>query len=56
MSDKATIKCIAYSTVRASDILFVYSGCVLLGYEKANMKRLGETMAKKGIRDFVFDT
>ena len=53
---EATIKCIAYSTVRASDILFVYSGCVLLGYEKANMKRLGETMAKKGIRDFVFDT
>lgn len=44
---EATIKCIAYSTVRASDILFVYSGCVLLGYEKANMKRLCETMAKR---------
>ncbi|WP_303187976.1 Imm5 family immunity protein [Bacteroides finegoldii] len=53
---EAAIKCIEYSTVRTSDILFVYSGCVLLGYEKMNMKRLGETMAKKGVRDFVFDT
>lgn len=53
---EAAIKCIAYSTVRTSDILFVYSGCVLLGCEKANMKRLGETMAQKGVRDFVFDT
>ena len=53
---EAAIKCIAYSTVRISDILFVYSGCVLLSCEKANMKRLGETMAQKGVRDFVFDT
>lgn len=53
---EAAIKCIEYSTVRTSDILFVYSGCVLLGYEKMNMKRLGETMVKKGVRDFVFDT
>ena len=53
---EAAIKCMEYGTVRASDMLSVYSGCVLLGCEKVNMKRLAETMAKNSIRDFVFDT
>ena len=53
---EAAIKCSEYGSVKASDMLSVYSGCVLLGYEKLNMKRFCETMAKKGIRDFVFDT
>ena len=53
---EAAIKCMEYGTVRASDMRSVYSGCVLLGCEKVNMKRLAETMAKNSIRDFVFDT
>lgn len=53
---EAAIKCIEYSTIQASDILSVYSGCVLLGCEKVNMKRLGEAMTQKGIHDFVSDT
>ena len=53
---EAAEKCSEYGSVRFSDLLSVYSGCVLLGYEKVNMKRFCEKLVKNGIRDFVFDT
>ena len=53
---EAAEKCSEYGSVRFSDLLSVYSGCVLLGYEKANMKRFCEKLVKNGIRDFVFDS
>ena len=53
---EAAEKCSEYGSVRFSDLLSVYSGCVLLGYEKMNMKRFCEKLVKNGIRDFVFDS
>ena len=53
---EAAEKCGEYGSVRFSDLLSVYSGCVLLGYEKVNMKRFCDNLVKNGIRDFVFDT
>ena len=53
---EAAEKSSEYGSVRFSDLLSVYSGCVLLGYEKVNMKRFCEKLVKNGIRDFVFDT
>lgn len=53
---EAAEKCSEYGSVRFSDLLSVYSGCVLLGYKKVNMKRFCEKLVKNGIRDFVFDT
>ena len=52
---EAAEKCSEYGSVRFSDLLSVYSGCVLLGYEKVNMKRFCDKLVKNGIRDFVFD-
>ena len=46
---EAAIKCIEHGTIKSSDMLSVYSGCVLLNCEKMTMKRLS-------VRDFVFDT
>lgn len=53
---EAAIKCIEHGTIKSSDMLSVYSGCVLLNCEKMTMKRLSEIMMKNGVRDFVFDT
>ena len=53
---EAAEKSSEYGSVRFSDLLSVYSGCVLLGYEKVNMKRFCEKLVKNDIRDFVFDT
>ena len=53
---EAAEKSSEYGSVRFSDLLSVYSGCVLLGYEKVNMKRFCEKLVKNGIRDFVFDS
>lgn len=53
---EAAEKCSEYGSVRFSDLLSVYSGCVLLGYEQVNMKRFCEKLVKNGIRDFVFDS
>ena len=49
------IKAIELNSVKRCDILYFYSTCILLGYEKANMKRLAEKMAAKGIRDAMLD-
>ena len=53
---EAAIKCIEHGTIKSSDMLSVYSGCVLLNCEKMTMKRLSEIMIKNSVRDFVFDT
>lgn len=43
---EAAIKCIEHGTIKSSDMLSVYSGCVLLNCEKMTMKRLSEIMMK----------
>lgn len=52
---ETTIKAIELNSAKRCDILYFYSTCILLGYEKANMKRLAEKMAVKGIRDATLD-
>lgn len=37
-------------------MLSVYSGCVILGYEKVNMKRFCEKLVGNGVRDYVYDS
>ena len=53
---EAALKCSELGLVKPSDMLFVFSGCVVLGYEKVNMKRFGDKLTGHGVRDFVYDS
>ena len=53
---EAVLKCSEHASVTPYDMLSVYSGCVILGYEKVNMKRFCEKLAGNGISDFVYDS
>lgn len=53
---EAALKCSEFGPVKPSDMLFVYSGCVVLGFEKVNMKRFSDKLVGHGVRDFVYDS
>ena len=53
---EAAQKCSEHGPVKPSDMLSVYSGCVLLGYEKVNMKRFCEKLVRNGVSDYVYDS
>lgn len=52
----AALKRYDYGSVTDTDLLFIFSACILLGYDKSDLKKLAERLTGKGVRDFMFDT
>lgn len=54
MADAVSRQC-DYGSLAATDLLWVFSACVLFGYDKGDLRKLAERLRSKGFQDGLVD-